>query len=97
MRALHKTAGFISVLMVQISPISAEGVNAGVAPSIESGEAGARAGTTLYNSINPATPLPESSNNVVPDTVRNMGSGQSAKDAWKNAAELNAGKTTKTK
>lgn len=59
--------------------------------AIASGEAGARAGTALYNTINPDRPLPNSGGSVVQDTVRNMGAGQSLKEAWQNAAESNAG------
>jgi hypothetical protein len=58
---------------------------------VESGDAGARAGTIIYNTINPSRPLPLSSGNVVPDTVRNMGAGQSPGTAWSNAARSNAG------
>lgn len=65
--------------------------NVGAHDGINSGEAGARAGTLLYNSMNPKTPLPLSSGNVVPDTVKNLGAQQSPKAAWSNSARSNSG------
>lgn len=58
---------------------------------VQSGEAGAKVGTILYNTVNPKTPLPLSSGNVVPDTVKNLGAQQSPKDAWSNSAKSNSG------
>lgn len=71
------------------SPSSGQ-VNAGASSSVESGEAGARAGTNLYNNLNPLTPLPSSADGVVTDTVKNLGARQTVKEAWRNAAEVNA-------
>lgn len=59
--------------------------------SIESGEAGARAGTLLYNHLNPDKQLSLSGGSVVQDTFKNMGAGQSPGKAWSNAAESNSG------
>ena len=58
---------------------------------IESGEAGANAGTSFYNTLNPTTPLPVSKGNVIRDTVRGVGQGKTTTEAFKDAAEQNAG------
>lgn len=58
---------------------------------ISDGEAGARAGTLLYNQLNPTNPLPITGGSVIPDTVTNMGAGQGLGEAWSNAARSNSG------
>jgi hypothetical protein len=81
-------------LMASIFAIPAEAEDnsaMGQNDAVSSGEEGARAGTLLYNSMNPSTPLPLSSGDTVRDTIRNMGAGQSTKEAWSNAAASNAG------
>lgn len=58
---------------------------------VATGESMARAGTLIYNAINPAHPLPLSGNSVLQDTARNLGKGQPLSSAWSNAARENAG------
>lgn len=55
------------------------------------GDKAAQMGTRLYNSLNPTTPLPVSRGDVLQETARNMGRGQSAKNAWSNAAKTTSG------
>jgi len=87
----------VSVACIYAIPAKAEDNSAmGQNDTVSSGEAGARAGTLLYNSMNPSTPLPLSGGDTVRETIRNMGAGQSAKDAWSNAAATNAGLPTST-
>lgn len=53
------------------------------------GSAGAKAGTQLYNYINPDKPLPEhnADDAIIKGTVTNMGAGQSVGNAFQNAAD----------
>lgn len=58
---------------------------------VGSGEAGLKLGVIVHNQLNPEKPLPMTGGNVVPDTVRNVGAGQTIGDAFMNASEANSG------
>ena len=66
--------------------------------SIIDGSAGARAGTAVYNSVNPSAPLPAPSSDdaVIRGALRNMGAGQDVKEAWRNAAETESGNASRS-
>ena len=87
---IYKLGLTLCVLIATNSVTYAQKANAGSSETITSGEAGSRAGTSLYNSFNKDHPLPNSSGSVVQDTMKNMGAGKSAKEAWKRAAESNS-------
>jgi len=57
---------------------------------LQSSESAALAGTNGYNSLSKGLSAPNSSGGVVQDTMKNMGTGQSAEDALTNAAKTNA-------
>ena len=62
--------------------------------SITTGSGAAAAGTNLYNTLmKPKNPLPVHGGDdaVIRQTVRNMGAGQSLKEAWSNAAMSESG------
>lgn len=67
------------------------GANDGLA----SGQGGYAWGTNIYNTfVSPNDPLPMTGGNVAPDTLYNLGAGQSLGDAWSNAATSNSGLST---
>lgn len=61
--------------------------------SVNDGSAAARAGTQTYNAYSGNEPLPVhgGDGDTIKQTLQNMGSGQTAKEAWKDAAESAAG------
>ena len=69
---------------------------ANAAPTpLQSGESAALAGTNGYNSLSKGLPTANSSGGVVQDTMKNMGTGQSAEDALTNAAKAAAAAPTR--
>jgi len=84
-------AGVLTSIIAGSVPVICFAQNAAMERHFGEGEPGAAAGTSLFNSLNPNNPLPQSGGNVIQDTMRNLGAQQSLSDAWSNAARSNAG------